>query len=161
MHRAARRVALGPLATLVVCILVLIAPGGGGAKPTTAQRIEGFSQKLRDVVSTRVTDEARKAQMLMVVDQMEALHMRFSQQTTDFVGNYRKLNEDYNAPRAAFDQLFSEYNSSRVSARNQDLDLHFKLAALATAGEWDAISKAEANLYEAANAGRAAEQGAT
>lgn len=161
MHRTARRVGPGAVATLGVCIMVLVTPGCGGTKPTTAQKIERFSQKLRDVVTSRVTDEGRKAQMLVVVDRMEALHVRFSQETADFVDTYRKLNADYNATRPAFDQLFSEYNASRITARNQDLDLHFQLTALATASEWDAISKAEANLYEAANPARAAEQGTT
>ena len=161
MHRTARRVSPGAVATLGVCIMVLVAAGCTGTKATTAQKIERFSDKLRDVVTTRVTDEGRKAQMLVVVDRMEALHVRFSQETADFVDTYRKLNADYNATRPAFDQLFSEYNASRITARNQDLDLHFQLAELATASEWDAISKAEANLYEAANPARATEQGTT
>ncbi len=161
MQSTARSVAPSPLAALLVCALVLIATGCGGAKPTTEQTIERFSQKLRDVVSTRVTDEGRRAQMLLIVDQMEALHVRFSQETSDFVGKYRKLNADYNAQRPAFEQLFADYNSSRVTARTQDLDLHFQLAALATTSEWDAISKAEVNLYEAGTAARAAEPGST
>jgi hypothetical protein len=136
-------------------------PGAAAQNRPLRKKIERYSQKLRAVVSTRVADEGRRAQMFVVVDQMEAVHVRFSQESADFVANYRKLNADYDAARPAFDQLFSEYNASRITARNQDLDLHFKLAALATDNEWDAISKAEVNLYEAANAGRASEKGAT
>jgi hypothetical protein len=92
--------------------------------------------------------------MLLVVDQVEALNLRFSQETADFVRSYRKLNADYEATRAAFDKLFADYNAKRIKARNESLDLHFQLASLATADEWDSIGKAEKKLYEEANEAR-------
>lgn len=95
--------------------------------------------------------------MLRVVDRLEALHLRFSQETADFIEHYRKLNADYDSTRPAFDQLFSDYNAKRVQARSEALDLHFELDSLATADEWDKIGKAETKLYEKANAAHPAE----
>jgi len=135
--------------------------GCSRTKPTREQSIQRYSQKLREAVSTKVAEEGRRTQMLQLVDQVEALHLRFSQDTADFVERYRRLNADYDAPRAAFDQLFSDYNARRVKARSDVLALHFKLASLATADEWDAIGRAEVKLYEKANAARPAEDGAT
>jgi hypothetical protein len=143
-------VAISPsaLAIVMLCAIALAAPGCGGTKPTTEQVIQSSSQRLREAVSRNVTDEGRKSQMLMVVDQIEAGQSSLSKETADFVQNYRKLNAEYDAPRAAFDQLFSDYNGQRIKARNQALDLHFQLASLATANEWSPIVKAEVKLYE-------------
>ena len=158
MHSGARSIGFAALFTLLVCAAALTIPGCGGTKPTTDQTIERYSQKLRNAVSTNVPEEARKAQMLSIVDQVEALHVRFSQETTDFVESYRKLNADYDSTRPVFDQLFSDYNAKRIKERSEALDLHFQLASLATADEWDAIGKAETKLYEEVNAARPAEK---
>ena len=55
-----------------------------------------------------------------------------------------------------FDRLFADYTAKRITARNAALDLHFKLASLATTDEWDKIGRAEARLYEEVNEARAA-----
>src|SRR5215469_15339142 len=108
MHVSARHFGLAALLTLVVCSLTLSVPGCGGKKQTRAQTVERYSLQLRETVSTNVADEGRKAQMLSIVDQMEALNHRFDQETADFIASYRKLNADYGATRPAFDQLFSD-----------------------------------------------------
>ncbi len=157
MSPAAHRPALRTLSALLLCVAALIAPGCGSSPPTAEQSIERYSQKLRETVSSRVQDQGRRDQMLSVVEQMETLQLRFNKETSDFVAAYRKLNADYQAPRPLFDQLFSEYNAERISARRQDLDLHFQLSSLAAADEWDAIAKAEGKLYVAANEARSSQ----
>jgi hypothetical protein len=91
------------------------------------------------------------------VDQIEAAQTRFSKEMADFVESYRKLNADYDATRPAFDKLFSDYNVQRIKVRNEALDLHFQLASLSTATEWNPIVKAEIKLYEEVNAVRPVE----
>jgi hypothetical protein len=145
MHRIAFA-----LLTLVACV-VLTAPGCSRTKPTRNQVIERYSEELREAVSANVSGEERKAQMLLIVDRLEAVNVRFSRETADFIGHYRKLNADYDAMRSAFEQLFSDYSTKRVQARSEALELHFQLAALASAGEWDSIGKAEGRLYEEVN----------
>ena len=146
MGSRARNFGFAALSALLVCALVV--PGCGGTKPTTAQAIERYSHKLRSSVSNNVSDEARRSQMLLVVDRLEALNVRFGQETADFVESYRKLNGDYDVARSALEQLFSNYSAKRVQARDEALNLHFQLASLATADEWEAIGKAEIELYE-------------
>jgi len=142
---------------LLVCAATLVVSGCGGTKPSKAQTIELYSQKLREAVSSNVHEEGRRAQLFLVVDRVESLHLLFSQETVEFVESYRKLNADYDSTRPAFDQLFADFNAKRIKARNEALDLHFQLASLATADEWDAIGKAETKLYEEANAARPVE----
>ena len=151
MHTRVRTFGFVPLLTLVVCFVTLAVAGCGGKEPTRAQTTERYSQELREAVSSSVPEEGRKAQMLLIVDQVEALNRRFNQQTADFVESYRKLNAEYDSTRPAFDQLFSDYNAKRVKARNEALGLHFQLASLAAADEWDAIGKAESKLYREVN----------
>jgi hypothetical protein len=122
--------------------------GCGGSKPSREQVITSYGQELREAVSTKVADEPHKARMLALLDQLDAVNRRFTQQTRDFVESYRQLNADYDATRPAFDRLFSDYSAKRVKARSDVLDLHFQLASLATADEWDSIGKAETKLYE-------------
>jgi hypothetical protein len=147
------------LAILMLCAIPFAASGCRGTQPTTEQVIQSSSEELRQAVSSNVTDEGRRSQMLRVVDQIEAVQRSLNQETIDFVQNYRKLNADYDAPRAAFDQLFSDYNGQRIKARSQALDLHFQLASLATANEWDPIAKAEVKSYEEVSEGYAGKGG--
>jgi hypothetical protein len=154
MHSRARSIGFAALFMPLICAVTLTVPGCGGEKPTRNQAIEQYSEELRKVVSTKVPEEQRKAKMLVIVDRLQALHLRFSQETADFIESYRKLNADYAAARPAFDQLFSEYSAKRIKARDEALDLHFQLAALSTADEWDAVGKAETELYEEVNAAR-------
>jgi hypothetical protein len=155
-HGRARNIGRVALCTLFVCAVALNLPGCGRTKPTQNEAIERYSQKLREVVSSDVPDEPRKAQMLLVVNQLEMLQQRFSQETVSFIERYRKLNADYDSARPAFDQLFSDYSAKRIKARSEALDLHFQLASLATADEWAAIGKAETKLYEKVDAARPA-----
>lgn len=158
MRSRARGIGCASLFTLLVCAVALSLAGCGGKKQTKEQAIARYSQELREAVSTKVPDERRKAQILLVVDRLEALHRRFGQETADFIESYNKLDADYDATRPRFDQLFSDYSAKRVSARSEALDLHFQLASLTTAEEWDAIGKAEIKLYEEVNAARPGEE---
>jgi hypothetical protein len=146
------------LFALVVCAATLAVSGCNRTKPTRSETIDRYSQELREVVSADVPDERRKAQMLAVVDQLEALHRRFSAETLSFIERFHTMNADYDATRPAFDQLFSDYKAKRIKARSEGLDLHFQLASLATADEWGAIGKAEMKLYEKVTVMRPVEQ---
>jgi hypothetical protein len=158
LQGGARGMCAAALFTFLVCAVALTVPGCDRTKPTKAQTIERYTQKLREAVSTNVPEGERRARLLRVVDQVETLHLRFSQETAEFIEGYRKLNADYDSTRPAFDQLFSDYNAKRIKARDEALDLHFQLASLAIAGEWYAIAKAETKLYEEANAARPSEE---
>jgi hypothetical protein len=144
---------------LLVCAVTLNVQGCG-SKPTKEQSIEEYSQDLREAVASSVSDGRRREQMLSIVAQLKAVNLRFSQETADFIENYRKLNADFDSPRSAFEQLFSDYSAKRVKARSEALDMHFQLTSLATESEWDKIGRAEAKLYKKVNAARPAE-GAT
>jgi hypothetical protein len=139
-----------PLLLLCAFALTLAAAvaGCGGSKPSREQVLTTYGQELRQAVSTKVADEPRKARMLAILDQLDAVNRRFTEETRTFIDSYRELNADYDATRPAFDRLFSDYSTRRVRARSEALDLHFQLASLATADEWDSIGKAEAKLYE-------------
>jgi hypothetical protein len=158
MRGGARGIGVVALCALALCAVTLTVSGCGGTKPTKAQEIERYSQKLREAVATNVPDDGRKAQLILVVDQVEALHRRFSQETAEFVASYRQLNADFDSTRQSFDQLFSDYNAKRIKAREDALELHFQLASLATADEWGAIGRAEAKLYEKSSEASPAEK---
>jgi hypothetical protein len=157
MRNRARGAGFAALFALLVCTAALSFYGCGGTKPTTAEAIERYSQKLRNTVLNTVSEEGRRSQMLLIVDRLEALNVRFGQETADFIESYRALNSDYEATRDAFEHLFSGYSAKRVKARDEALNLHFQLASLATADEWDAIGKAEIELYEEVHDARPAD----
>jgi hypothetical protein len=156
LRGGARRIAFTGKFALWICAAALTV-SGCGTKPTTDETINRYAEKLSVVVSSSVADEGRRSQMLTIVNQLQALQVRFSQETADFVQSYQKLNAHYDATRPAFDQLFSDYSAKRIKARDEALELHFQLASLTTASEWDAIGKAEAKLYEEVDAALPAE----
>jgi uncharacterized protein YozE (UPF0346 family) len=148
VHGALACISSSFLALVTVSAIILATPGCSGTKLAPEQVIQSSTEKLRQAVSSNVADEGRKAKMLMLVDQMAAIQSSFGKETADFVANYRKLNADYDATRAAFDQLFSGYNEQRIKARDQAIYLHFQLASLATGSEWGPLGKAELKMYQ-------------
>lgn len=160
MYNAGRSPGFTGLCTLIVCALTLTLPGCGGKESTTSQTTERYTQELREAISSNVLAEGRKTQMLGIADQVQAVQLRFSRETMDFVESYRKLNADYDARRPAFDQMFADYNAKRIKARSEALDLHFQLASLATDDEWKAVGKAETKLYEETNEARQSQENA-
>ena len=144
---------------LLLALVTVALAGCSRTKPTVATTVDRYGEELRKAVSSDVHDETRKSQMLAIVDQVEKLHLRFAQETTSFVGSYRKLNADYDAERPAFEHLFADYEAQRIAARDEAIDLHCQLAALATATEWREIEGAEQKLYDEAREARQAAQG--
>jgi len=147
MYRATPSTGMTAMCMVLACF-VAVAISGCGGKATRDQTIQRYSEELRETVSSRVPDESRKGQMLLIVDQLEKVQLQFSRATADFVAAYRQLNPEHDSQRSAFDQLFSAYNAKRIQARGEALDLHFQLASRATEDEWRAIGKAEGKLYE-------------
>jgi uncharacterized protein YozE (UPF0346 family) len=146
------------LACLLVGLAVVASPSCKSNNPSPEQTTESATQKMRKVISSDVAEAGRREQMLKLVDKMEAVQTAFNKDITDFVTKYQTLNADYDATRAAFDQLFSQYNAERIQARSQTLDLHFQLASLATDREWDRIGEAEAKMYDAIEIARSKQE---
>ncbi len=150
------------IATVLACLVVGLAsaasPGCKSTTPSPEQTTERTTQKLRQVISGEIADAGRREQMLKLVDQIEAVQTRFNEDASAFVAKYQSVNGDYDAPRAAFDQLFSDFDADRIRARNQILDLHFQLASLATDSEWGPIGKAEVKMYEGVGEARTAQE---
>jgi len=148
------------LASILLCYAALVVAGCGGTDPTRGQLIERSSDELREAVSTKVADAGRRAQMLRTVDRIEAVNVRFSQETAQFIAAFRRLNADYVAPRPVFDQLFADYARQRMEARGEALSLHYELVSQATEVEWPTIGKAESRLYERSVTARPSPAGA-
>ena len=161
MRSAVSNIGLTALVALSVFAAMLAVPGCSGTKPTKDQLIERYSQQLRAAITTGVPQEQRRAQMLVIVERLEALQSRFSRETAAFVDSYRRLNADYDSTRPAFDLLFSDFSAKRLEARHEALELHYQLASLASASEWSAIGSAEIDLYEEVNAVRPASASTT
>jgi len=128
--------------------LGLVLSGCGGAKPSPDARSQEYLHEMREAVSRNVAEKDRRDRMLALVDQMAALARRFNGDVAGFVDRYRGLNGNYDAPRAAYDRLFGEFDAEVKKSRDRFLDLHFQLSALSTAAEWNRIVKYEVKAYE-------------
>lgn len=148
---------LGVAAVLVLCGIVAVACGcaGSSSKATDEEIIRDSSEELRQSVTRNVEDQSRKDRMLSLVDQIESTQRDFSIRAAEFAAKYRAMDAAYDTPRAQFDQLFADFNTQRIRSRNRILDLHFQLAALATAQEWSRIGKAESDMYSEVRIARA------
>ena len=149
MRTGIGNIRLGAIVAPVLCAIVLAAGGcaDSSAKPTDDQIFHDASEELRQSISRGVEDQTRRDQMLNLVDQIESTQRDFSTRAVAFGEKYRAMNADYDTPRAQFDALFLDFNAQRIRSRDRILDLHFQLAALATAKEWTRIGKAESSMY--------------
>lgn len=129
--------------------------GCAGNRPSPEESLQEASQELRQAVTANIEDPRRRDEMLGLVGQIESVQRDFSAQAADFAARFEALNVDYDASRAQFEKLFADFNSERARSRDQLLDMHFQLTALATEGEWKRIGKAEARLYGEVEAARA------
>ena len=133
---------------LLILALGLLVPACKSPPPTPEAGAQKFTKELRDTVSGSVAGPDRVSQMIALVDQLDAVEVEFNGNVTDFIAGYRRLNAGYDTPRAAFDELFKNYEARRIAARDRFLAVHFQLAALATPDEWKKIGKAEKKIYE-------------
>ena len=146
------------LAFMLVCLASGTSLSCKSTIPSPEQTTERSTEKLRKVISAEVADAGSREQMMKLVDQIETLQTRFNEDASTFVGKYQSINANYDAPRAAFDQLFSDFDADRTRSRSRILDLHFQLTALASDKEWGAIGKEEVKMYEATGEARTAQE---
>lgn len=132
----------------MACAVGLVVPGCRGTKPPPEAKTQEIVHKMREAVSRSVEEKDRRDRMLALVDQMEAVERGIHLDVAVFIEKYRGMNGDYEAPRAAFDDLLGEFDARIKNARDRFFDLHFQMTALSTAEEWDRIVKYEVEAYE-------------
>jgi hypothetical protein len=132
----------------MACAVGLVVSSCRGTKPSPEAKTQEIVHKMREAVSRSVEEKDRRDRMLVLVDQMEVVERSIHQDLAVFIGKYRGMNGDYEAPRAAFDDLFGDFDARIKKARDRFFDLHFQLTALSTAEEWDRIVKYEVEAYE-------------
>jgi hypothetical protein len=159
------RTTIDALGTLVVgavmiCAVGLVVSGCRGTKPSPEVKSQEYLHKMREAVFRNVAEKDRRDRMLALVDQMEALERGVNDNAAVFVKKYRELNGNYDAPRAAYDSLFGEFDADVKQARDRFFDLHFRLSALSTAQEWNRIVKYEEEAYEEITKPRVQKEGA-
>jgi hypothetical protein len=126
----------------------VVVSGCRGTKPSPEAKTQDYVHKMREAVSLNVKEKDRRDRMLARVGQMEAVERNLNCDIAGFVETYRGMNGDYEVPRAAFDDLFGEFDARIQKARDRFFDLHFQLTALSTEEEWDRIVKYEVEAYE-------------
>ena len=116
----------------------------GGTEPVSRedQQSAAFAD-LRSAITETVTDEARQADVLAVVDSLEKdvdeLRDLLVRRRTEL----RKLNANYDATREEFLEFANQMESRIQIGRRQALQQHLRLAAAMTADEWAAIEKVQ------------------
>jgi len=148
MRKAVASVRILIATAVTICVVGLVVSGCRGAKPSPEAKTQEYVHKMREAVSLNVKEKDRRDRMLALLGQMEAVERNFNNDIAGFVETYRGMNGDYEAPRAAFDDLFGEFDTRIQKARDRFFDLHFQLTALSTEEEWDRIVKYEVEAYE-------------
>lgn len=136
------------MSVLLAALLVLALPGCKNNEAMSDSGGQTHLRQLREAVSGAVNEQDRRDRMLRIVGSMETVASTFDRDVSAFVESFRRLNTNYDTPRADFDALFMGYDAQRMRARDSFLDLHFQLTALATADEWKRIGKVEKKMYD-------------
>ena len=134
------RLFLLPFSLLLIFIL-LAGCSKGQKKQAPLLAGQDWLDDMRGRIEKHIDDPAKKAQLLLLVEQDEKTLKEMFQETKTFYHDVYTLDKNYNSTQDDFRKLFADYNATRDRLRNQTVENRFKTKALTTPEEWQHLSK--------------------
>ena len=132
------RVALSIVAfMLLVCLTVGCSKGIKKAEDVPG---EEWIEDMRERVEDSIADPGQKAQMMLMVDQMEAGLIKLDQTIRKHYSDLFKIDRNYDALPEDFRKQFADYNKARYKIRNHMIESRIQLKDLATPEEWEKLT---------------------
>jgi len=136
----------------VLAVLMMIALSGVGCSKSknvgSKQPTQKWAQDMRERINKTVTDPDRATQMLLLTNDLEKAMFEFNTDLTEYYGNIKRVNADYDATREDFEKVISDFDVIRKAARAKVIAIRSKMADLATDEEWVALSDTKATIFE-------------
>jgi len=138
-----------PVLLLAAAALAFAGCGGKDAVAPADVEKQAF-EDLRTEVREVIADPVREAEALAVVDALSKDLVTLRASVSERNSQARKLNANYDTPRADFEALFDQiYMEIRVN-RQRVTQNHHMLMAVTTPEEWAQISKSRTKAMQAA-----------
>lgn len=115
------------IATVTAIILLM---GGGSFS---------FENALKPHVEEAIPDKELRKAVLNIAKEMDEERESFSDSMKEHGGELRDLNKKRTLSSADYDRFFEGTDKRRDEARQRTIDLRFKMKALLTAEQWEAI----------------------
>jgi len=137
------------IALLVVAAVVFAGCGGKEAVAPADVETQAF-EDLRTEVREAIDDFTREAEALAVVDALSKDLVSLRESVSERNRQARKLNANYDTPRADFEALFDQIYTEIRANRQRVTQNHQTLMAITTPEEWAQISKSRTKAMQAA-----------
>ena len=144
MHtvRLATSLALAILATIGCATHPGMRDHGGGEPGASA--LDRGLKEMAVLIEKTVQDPEKAKQAQGIVEEIVAEVKQSNQQNQQFHQQLYKLNENYEAEPDEFTKILDDLNNNRMRTASKILGLRFKMKALLTAQEWNALSESMA-----------------
>jgi len=115
----------------------------GGGEPGASALDRGLKE-MAALIEKTVQDPEKAKQAQGIVEEIVAEVKQSNQQNQQFHQQLYKLNENYEAVPDEFTKILDDLNNNRMRTATKILGLRFKMKALLTAQEWNALSESMA-----------------
>lgn len=133
------RLARAGLFCVLVSLFVLLTDGCAHQQTASHQK----PVDMKSLVKKEIPDPERADQILALLEQLDADLATQRQAILASQQELKKLNADYDATPEQFMKLIDSARESRERSRQKIIDTYFRIKALTTRGEWEALAKAE------------------
>jgi major membrane immunogen (membrane-anchored lipoprotein) len=93
-----------------------------------------------DLVRATIPEPERAERFIDLLAKRDLLLGRYTSQIADHKKEMARLNADYRAERGEFETQLADYNSKRITAQKELVDLLVEMKQVTTADEWNEIS---------------------
>jgi predicted nucleic acid-binding Zn-ribbon protein len=135
---------------LLAAAAVVIAGCGGKDAVAPADVEKQAFEDLRTEIREAIDDSAREAEALAVMDALSKNLAALRASVSERNSQARKLNANYDTPRADFEALFDQIYTEIRANRQRVAQDHHTLMTVTTPEEWAQISKSRTKAMQAA-----------
>ena len=144
------RIRIGTILFACVCFAFLVSACAGKDDVAPVDVEKQAFEDLREQIRDTIADSAREAEAIRLVTALESDLEALRESVAERKSKARKLNADYDTPRADFEAFLEKQTEEIRANRERVSKTHQTLLATVTPDERDAIEKARTNAMNAA-----------
>ncbi len=126
---------------ILVLIMIVISGCSKVGVKDDAFKGESVVAEKRSLIQKHISDPAKQAQLLTIVDEVEKLLREFSRESSDYRKRIQTLTADYDAGREEFKGAVSDFNHKAETVLKKLAAHSIAMRELTTPEEWKKISK--------------------
>ena len=96
---------------------------------------------MRKRIQKKIDDPQKAAELLIVVDDVEATLMDLNDDVEAYYGELRKLGENYKSTRAEFQAAIDDFNAKRLDYAKNILGFIFEMKRIAGTEDWKTLAE--------------------